>query len=152
MNILKKGITSTIATGVFLFLFLNSTFAQKKSPDKILANKIYTIELTVKSGKKAADPVPDEISFKSDKIGSKVLKDEFEINPSNYTVTVDSSATDGTSINFESEGKNSSDEVLKWEGSVTGENIEGTAVLTNKKGKVKSEFSFTGTLKGKKKK
>lgn len=126
--------------------------AQKKSPDKILANKTYTVELVLQGKKGPGDAMADEISFKSDKITCKTMKDEYEVNPTPYTVTVDSAATDGVEISFESEGKNNSDETLKWEGTIKGEAIEGTAVVTNKKGKVKAEITFTGTLKGKKKK
>ena len=65
-----------------------------------------------------------------------------------YTVTVDSSASPKT-ITFQSESKNGDDEVLKWDGTITDEAIEGTAIITNKKGKTVHDYSFTGTLKAK---
>ncbi len=138
-----------------LLAFTTSTFAQKKkAPDKILGNKIYVIELTAQGGKKAAEPEKDELSFKADKFASKMMQTDFEFEPALYTVTVDSSnMIEGKpTISFESEGKNGADEPIKWTGTVTGDEIEGTAVWTNKKGKVKKEYTFSGTQKGKKKK
>lgn len=130
----------------------NSAFAQKKpAPDKLLAGKIYTIELAAQ-GKKAGDPEPDEITFKSDKFTSKLMKTSEQFAPSAYTAELDTSDAANKIITFESESKNTSDELLKWTGTITGEDIEGTAVWTNKKGKMKKEYTFTGTLKGKKKK
>ncbi len=137
---------------LFILSLTTNAYAQKKAPDKILGNKIYTIELTAQGGKKAAEPEADEISFKTDKLASKIMKTDFEFEPAPYTVTVDSSAADGPAISFEAEAKNSNDEVLKWTGTVKGIDIEGTAVWTTKKGKVKKEYAFTGIQKGKKKK
>lgn len=138
---------------VCFLTFSNNASAQKKSPpDKILGNKIYTIELTAQGGKKAAEPEADEISFKTDKLTSKIMKTDFEFEPASYTVSVDSSTADGPTISFEAEGKNSNDEILKWTGTVHGFDIEGTAVWSTKKGKVKKEYTFTGNQKGKKKK
>jgi hypothetical protein len=142
----------------------NSTYAQKKdapekkvpekkaAPDKLLAGKIFTIEITVTGGKKAAEPEKDEISFKSDKFTSNLMKKESQFMPSAYTPTLDPSNAAGAVINFESEMKNADDETLKWTGTINGDDIEGTAVLTNKKGKVKKEYSFSGSKKGLKKK
>jgi len=139
---------------VLSFITLSNTaLAQKKAPpDKLLSGKTFTIELTAQGGKKASEPESDEITFKSDKLTSKLMKTDHEFMPSPYTATIDSSNSDSNTIAFVSESKNSSEEVLKWSGNITGESIEGTAVWTNKKGKTKKEYAFTGTLKGKKKK
>ena len=129
----------------------NSIYAQKKPvADKLLGGKIYTIELTPQE--KKPKPESDEISFKSDKFTSKLMKTDNEFAPSAYTVTVDSSDAANKVITFETESKNSGEELLKWSGTIKGDEIEGTAVWTNKKGKTKKEYAFTGTLKGKKKK
>ena len=139
---------------IFLFVLSNAANAQKAAktpPDKLLPRKIFTIELTEKKGKKSGKPESDEISFMSDKFTSKLLKeDKFMAAP--YTATVDSSDAAAKTITFAAEAKNGDDETVKWEGTVTGEEIEGTAVITNKKGKVKKEYTFSGSLKGKKKK
>ncbi len=134
------------------FTFSNSAYAQKKPPpDKLLANKIYTIELAAQ-GKKAGDPEADEITFKSDKFTSKLMKTNEKFAPAAYTAELDTSDAANKVITFECESKNPDTELLKWTGTITGEDIEGTAVWTNKKGKTKKEYTFSGTLKGKKQK
>ena len=132
---------------VCVVILSNSVYAQKKE-----AGKIYTIELTAQGGKKVADPEKDELSFKSDKFTSNLMKTNEQFMAAPYTAAIDSSNTESKVITFEVESKNSGDEILKWTGTVTGEEIEGTAVWTSKKGKIKKEYKFTGTLKGKKKK
>lgn len=141
------------------FTLSNGVFAQKKDaqekkspPDKILAGKIYTIELAAQGGKKAAVAESDELTFKAGKFTSNLMKTDNKFIPSPYTVVPDSSNTASIVFNFETESKNPDDELIKWSGKITGEDIEGTAVWTNKKGKTKKEYNFTGTLKGKKKK
>lgn len=134
------------------FTLSNSAFGQKKPPpDKLLAGKIYTIDLAAQ-GKKAGDPVPDELTFKSDKFTSKVMKTDEKFAPAAYTAELDTTDAANKVITFECESKNPDTELLKWTGTITGEDIEGTAVWTNKKGKTKKEYTFSGTLKGKKQK
>ena len=125
-------------------------FGQKKEKDKALAGKVFTVEFTQVGGKKASDPVADEISFKSEKLNSKFMTTENQFLPTPYTATVDSSDSYMT-ITFEASGKNQADEEIRWEGTASGEDIEGTVQII-KKGRVKKEYSFTGTLKAKKKK
>jgi len=134
------------------FIFSNSIYGQKKPPpDKLLVGKIYTIELAAQ-GKKAGDPAPDEISFKSDKFTSKLMKTDEKFAPSVYIAEADSTGESGKTISFESESKNPDAELLKWTGTITGDDIEGTVIWTSKKGKIKKEYTYAGTLKGKKKK
>ena len=149
----KKSFLVLINAIILCFLTVsNSVYAQKKSPpDKLLGGKIYTIELA-EQGKKAGDPEADEITFKTNKFTSKIMKTEGKFIPSAYTVELDTSDVDNKVITFETESKNPSEDLLKWTGTVAGEEIEGTATWTNKKGKVKKEYTFSGTLKGKKKK
>ncbi len=148
----RKNILWLVSTVTLCFFtFSNSAYAQKKPPpDKLLANKIYTIELAGQ-GKKAGDPEADEISFKAGKFSSKIMKMDEKFAPSAYTAELDTSDAANKVITFESESKNTSEEIMVWSGNITGEDIEGTAVWTNKKGKTKMEYTFTGTLKGKKK-
>ena len=54
-------------------------------------------------------------------------------------------------FNFTAESVNGDKEKLAWTGSVTGEDIEGTIILS-KKEKVKKQWTFSGTQKSKKKK
>ena len=141
---------SMLATAVFLSAAGNVALAQKKVKDKVLAGKIYTVEMAETTGKKVGKKDNDEISFKSEKLNSKFITTSVHFPAAPYIVTVDSTSTP-PDITFTSEGKNTEGEDIKWEGVITGDDIEGTAVVS-KKGKVKREFSYTGTLKVKGKK
>ena len=128
-------------------LSLNQVMAQKKEKDKVLVNKTYTVEITENNVKKAKTEA-DEISFKGEKLNSKFMMTANKIPAGAYTVSVDSTS-DPVSITFSSESKNPDGDILKWDGTVTGDEIEGTAVITNKKGKTVHDYSFTGALKPK---
>lgn len=145
--------TTIFITCCFLLLQANG-FAQKKpatKKDMLLAGKTFTVELVEKDAKKKDKPQADEISFKGDKINSKFMIAELKIPASAYTATIDSTAGNGAIV-FSSEGKNPDGDVLTWEGTTIPDGtIEGIVKLS-KKGKVKKEYSFTGTLKQKTKK
>ena len=136
----------------FLMLFLlsafNPVFSQKKK-DKELEGKFFTIELTEQGGKKTPKPESDELSFKSDKFTSKLMKEKNKFGSAVYTATTDTASAEKI-ISFEAESKNDGGELLSWKGTITGENIEGTAVWS-KKGKTKKEYAYSGSLKKKKK-
>ncbi len=130
-----------------LVLLLSSTmaFAQKKPKDKVLDKKVYTVTLS-EMGKKKPKEQPDEIAFTGQKLKSTVLSKE-GYQPAAYEVEVDSSGSEVV-ITFTSEVKVSDNEVFKYEGTITGETIDGKSTLTKKEA-VKKEYTFTGTLKQK---
>lgn len=142
---MKEIFSSLLALSVVFFSINSICAGQKKEKDKVLASKIYTIEIYETGGKKASKHEQDEISFKNDKLNSKFISGEYKFPASPYTVSVDSSSSPHT-ITFESETKNQNEEELKWEGTITGEDIEGTAIIS-KKGKTKKEYYFLGNLK-----
>ena len=150
---LKSNLFKTLIALFALLAFQTNGFAQKekKIKDKELDTKIFNIQLSEKSEKKKAPkPVDDEISFRGGKMKSKVMDEKFLTNPGMYTVTVDT--TDGEkTVTFDFEAVNEHNEKLVWNGTVTGEDITGTIVLS-KKEKTKKEWEFTGTQKTKKKK
>ena len=146
---MKKTILS-IGLLAAAFLFSSEyTFAQskKKTKDKILANKVYTVDIAETTGKKIGKKSTDEISFKSEKLNSKFMTSENHFPATTYTVTVDSTANP-PEITFTSEETNADGETLKWEGTITGNEIQATAVIS-KKGKTKKEYDITGTMKEK---
>lgn len=136
-----------IFTLVLALFAVTALFAQKKQKDKVLANKIYVVEFTETTAKKPK-PVEDEISFKTEKLNSKFINLEKKFPAALYIVEVDSSVSPKV-INFSSESKNQGGDVIKWEGAVIEEAIEGTAIITNKKGKTTGDYSFIGNLKPK---
>ena len=125
-----------------MFFHWLQCFRSKEKKDKELDGKIFNIEL-IEEGKKKA--ISDEISFKSDKFKSKTMDEKNDFGATSYLVKVDTSASDKI-MSFEAESKNKTDEVLNWKGTITNEDIEGKIIWT-KKGKVKKEYSFSGSLK-----
>lgn len=122
----------------------NKALAQKK--DKLLGEKNYDVELTLQGKKKNDEVKKDQILFRADKLSSTFMLKEYVFTASPFTASVDS--TSGTAIiTFVSDSKNADGDKLKWNGTVTGETMEGTAVITDKKGKSKAEFTFTGKQK-----
>lgn len=132
-------------------LSASAAFAQKKEKkEKIIDNQTYTVTLTEEASKKPTKPLPDELSFKGDKLKSKALNDKYKFGSGNFTAVVDSSNIEEPIITFEAEMKGeTADDILNWKGTINGEDIEGTATW-NKRGKVKKEYSFSGVLKKKK--
>jgi hypothetical protein len=136
---------SALAFAILAFNINVSAQAKAKAPkDKILVNKVYTVEMTETTNQKVGKKANDEISFKSEKLNSKFMTSENKFPAALYTVTVDSTTTPPT-ISFVSEG-NSDGEDIKWEGTITGDDIEGTATIS-KKGKTKKEYAYTGSIK-----
>lgn len=145
---MKKLILYYSITAIAFFLH-SAAYSQKKEKDKLLAGKVFEAEFTEQ--KKKAKPIKDEINFKSEKISVKFISEKTGFTDNHYTASIDSSSGSMV-ISFESEGKNKDNEVIKWKGSVTKEIIGGTATITDKKGKTKTEYFFSGNLKSPKKK
>ena len=147
---MKTRILSIATLFVALFAMHTSTFAQKKEKrekDKILVNKVFTVEMVETTNQKVGKKDNDEISFKSDKLNSKFMTRENHFPPDFYTVSVDTSSKPPV-FTFTCESKNTDGEDIKWEGTVTGDDIEGAATIS-KKGKTKREYSYTGSIKTK---
>ncbi len=142
---MKKIIGATL-----MLAFMASTvLAQKKEkvPPGPLDKKTYTIDLT-KDGKKPGPAEKEELSFKMGKFSwKKMIADGYKATA--YEATFDSTASPITcTFSVEATGDNK-DLVYKWDGTITGDDVEGTAAVL-KKGKQKESYTFTGTLKGKK--
>ncbi len=136
--------TVTLIVTVFLLTTSSKIIAQKK--EKLLGEKQFDVEMTEQGKKKTPEPAKDQLLFRGEKINSTFMMKQFTFTGSTYTATVDSSS--GTPvITFVSDSKNADGDKLKWNGTVTAESIEGTAVITDKKGKSKAEYAFTGKQK-----
>ena len=141
--------------GILLFSVLTekTLYAQKKSKDKLLANKIYAAKFTEQGDRKNATIADWDITFRSDNITSVLLREVVgyaTFLPPSYTATIDSSSAT-KKITFAAESTNSDKDVLKWSGTVIDKTIEGTATL-ERKGEIKRQYSFLGTLREPKKK
>jgi len=140
-------IKSIIAAMVMVVLLVTtSTIAVAQKKEKLLGEKQFDIELTEQGKKKAPEPAKDQLLFRAEKISSAFMMKEFTFTASAYTATADS--TSGAPvITFESDSKNADGDKLKWSGKVTGETMEGTALITDKKGKAKASYTFSGKQK-----
>lgn len=133
--------------GITLALMVNVAFAQsKKVPPGPLDKKTYTCDVT-EDGKKKPETVKDDLKFSAGKFQCKSLLEE-GFKPTAYEATTDSSEKPYVTT-FTVEAVGEKELMYKWDGTITEDNIEGTATLT-KKGKQKAAYTFTGTLKGKK--
>lgn len=131
---------------VLLVFCCSGVFAQKRPPkDKLLDKKTFWTTVTLKAKKKMVS-FDDEMSFRSGKMGSRKLQTEEGFIKGDYVVTETIEMVGDQVIKFQGINKNSKGLSLKWEGTIFGETIEGTAVAS-KKGKVKKEYFFVGELK-----
>jgi hypothetical protein len=151
---MKTTILSLSALTIVFFVSIN-LFAQKKEAapkkqkDKILVNKTYTISIA-ETGAKNPSNETDEISFKSGKLNSKFMTAQLHFPAGEYSIVSIDSTEKYIEITFSSESQNPDGETIKWDGNVTDDAIEGSAVITSKKGKKVSEYAFSGNEKGKK--
>ncbi len=136
-----------IAAG--LAFVATTALAQKKEkiPPGPLDKKTFAVE-RVKDGKKKGTPEKEDLKFAAGKFSWSTMIQDGEYKPAAYEATYDSTANPITCA-FTSEPQGDKDVVYKWEGTITGDDIEGTATLT-KKGKVKESYTFSGMIKGKK--
>lgn len=102
--------------------------------------------------KKKLEPFEDEITFRSNKLTAKHMRgaDAGYFQPGEYVISDKEVMLGEVIYLFEGINKNSKGMSLKWEGKVFGDQIEGTATVS-KKGKIKQEFTFTGSIKQKRK-
>lgn len=135
---------------VIVCLFLGAgigSFAQGKKVKSPVDGRIYSVTLT-EEGKKKKEPEKDEISFMAGKFKTNVLVNSGFVQ-TDYEFEVDSSETP-VAIKFTVEAKNDSQERFSWEGTCSGDQLTGTAIL-RKKGKIEHTYQVSGTWKNKKK-
>jgi len=136
-----------LITVCFLIASTSVTFGQKKVKQaKYLENKVFVIGMN-ETGKK---DIPDELTFRGFKLKSNLMTSKYGFQPGAYTFEADSSDVENPYFTFEAISTLEKEEV-KYTGTITGDEIEGTASIS-KGGKVKKEFNFEGTLKNPKKK
>jgi len=142
-------VVSLMAIGLSL---MPSAFAQQES-EKLLSGKTFTIKLIENSDKKKNNLQSDEICFRGDNMSSTFMMTETKFPAGFYNTKQDSIQTEIHPIPvilFASESTNSYGELLRWDGVVTGNAIQGTIVWMYKNGKTKKEYTFAGNLKTKK--
>jgi len=121
--------------------------SQTQKQDKELDNKTFRIKLKQTDGKNSGwQWTEDEISFKAGTLKSKFMSKHEQFPSADCSITVDASSAEKI-IGFSAAHKNTGVSDIKWEGTVTGNKIKGTAVWTNMQGT--RSYTFSGTIKGK---
>ena len=134
-----KPLLQIILPALICFSFYSS--AQVREKENALNGKTFSIMLRVTGDERPGMPwTADEISFAGGKLISKVMGKEEGFPPFDCSFTVDSTAS-GIIIHFTASGKNNGVSDITWEGTVTGNKIEGTAVWNNAHGPQTQTFS-----------
>lgn len=138
----------------YLMVVMSTTMAlaQRRPKDTVLDKKVFVVSMELQEEKKRLqeEPFEEELSFRSNKLTSKVMRmtDQGGFQMGEYAISKREVIMDEVIYHFEAINKNSKEFSLKWEGKVFGNQIEGKAFVS-KNGKVKEEYVFTGSLKTK---
>ncbi|TAL62528.1 MAG: hypothetical protein EPN85_02495 [Bacteroidetes bacterium] len=135
---------------ILVFILSAPVAVFSQSPAKgPLDGKTYETEVTKEGKKKPLDP--DEFKFSAGKFKSRNFGESYGFRKQvPYLVTsVDSSNVAEKIYTWKAESINDLKEVLTWEGTITGDDMEGTGILANAKGEKKWSYTFTGKLKKK---
>ena len=111
-----------------------------------LDGKTFVVDLYKEGKTKLYDH--DDLKFTAGKFKSVLFADWGFTKATKYQLTVDSTSA-AKIYSWSVETVNDIQEKMTWSGTVSGEDIEGTSELVNKKGETKYNFTFTGKLKGK---
>jgi hypothetical protein len=128
-----------------------SLFAQAPAKGP-LDGKVYETEVqkVKEEKKKPLTDEPDEFKFAQGKFKTKFFSEQYKFKQALYTIiSIDSSNVNAKIITWRAECTNDIKDVVTWEGTITGEEIEGTGELVDVKGKKKFSYEFKGKLKKK---
>ena len=114
-----------------------------------LDGKEFLIKLKLVEGKRSAGLLWEEdvITFRADHLKSRFMSQREQFPPAPCERKVEDASGDKI-ITFTASHRNTGVSDIKWEGTVRGNKIEGTAVWTNMQGP--RTYSFEGTRRGKK--
>ena len=121
--------------------FANAQLSENKNS---LDGKTFSIKIQKTSGEiKGWNWDKDELSFENGKLKSKFMSEKEKFSPAEIILTPDSLQK---SMRFEclSENHPGISQII-WDGTITGNKMEGTAEWNNAKGK--RTYTFTGSMK-----
>lgn len=126
-------------------------FAQAPALKGPLDGKTFLTDVTKEGKKKPLSDEPDEFKFTAGKFKSKFFGSDYGFTKQvPYEITsIDSSNSAERIYTWKAESINDIKETVKWEGTITGDMIEGTGELYSAKGEKKWSYTFTGKLKKK---
>lgn len=130
------------------FLATHYSIAQSRAKDRILDKKQFTISLHLKDDKRETEPINDQLNFRSNKAWSNHLQSLSNggFLRGDYAILSKEELLGEYVYHFQIINKNAKGMSLKWDGRYFGDQVEGTAIIS-KKGKVKEEYTFSGSLK-----
>lgn len=124
--------------------------AQKPVPKGPLDGKTYETSVTKEGKKKPLSDEPDDFKFSAGKFRSSFFGERYKYKQAPYLITsIDSSNAAERVYTWKAESVNDIKETVQWEGTITGDQLEGTAELYDEKGKKMWSYTFTGKLKKK---
>ena len=148
---MSRNVSRLYVAMVMIFL-VHSSFAQRRPKDRILDRKVFVIEMELQAEKERnkEEPFEEELSFRNNKMSSKQMRmsDMGGFQMGEYVISEKEEVLGEEVYHFQAINKNAKGMSLKWEGKVFGGQIEGTAIVS-KKGKIKEEYAFVGTMKEK---
>lgn len=132
-------------TVISIIIILTAGVLYAQTQNKELDEKTFHINLKLIKGKKVQGSKwsEDNISFKSGNLIPEFMQEHEHFPPAPCQMNTNSSKV----ISFSATHKNPNGSEIRWEGTINGNTIKGTAVWTNMHGP--RTYSFTGTLKGK---
>ena len=108
-----------------------------------LDKQVFNISIVEKNRMGDPKKLKGDISFNDGKIDASIIR-ENDFSKADYTTTEKSGmVTKIITFKGESEGKK---DIIEWEGTVNGDEIEGTATR-KRKGTIRTIYEFKGTLK-----
>ena len=114
-----------------MLIICQTTFSQKKSDVRELNGKKFSVNMTLAEGKKSSwQWKSDEITFRSTKIKSKTMFAREHFSPADFIITINSEGQ----IHVTAISKNPGGSEIKWDLTITGDQLQGTATWTNKQG------------------
>jgi hypothetical protein len=141
---MQRYFSTLIAVGVFL---TTTAFSFLDGDTESVEGRLYRVTMSETKNGKTKDPIDGELTFKSGKLRSKILREELGADAIAIELTTDSVyKSDDEQVDyivFEGEMTNKDDETVKVKGTIDGYGIEGFVELS-KGGKVKRHFDFVG--------
>ena len=126
-----------LLSAIFILYNATAVFAQTTAS---LDGKRFSITLEITGAKRPGiNWIKDELNFEKNRMVSKFMSGREHFRPFKCTFEVD--ATDTGKIHFKGYGKNDGQSNIKWDGTIAGDSIEGTAVWTNANGQQTHRFS-----------
>lgn len=127
-----------------LLTFLYAS-GQNKEAIKEVNGKTFNIILTLTNGKRSGwQWTTDKVHFESNRLTSAEMTKREKFPSGTCSLKLDSTASTKT-VKFKTSVKNSSGSKIEWQGTVTGNQIEGTAIWTDKQST--ESYSFSGSVK-----